>query len=121
MQPVDEKEKARAAFRAEMEAKFGDEIYIYEGAPKLGAFVFQSPSRAVTKQFKSGSRKKGADADACAEQLVINCLCYPEGEAGKPDYGKLQNLFEAKSFASDTIFAALAKLAGLDLDDAGKG
>ncbi len=122
MDPIAEKkaEEAKAKFRAEMETSFGEGLVIYEH-DKLGSFVFRKPTRLIVRKWKSSLQRKGADHDTCAVAFVVDCFCWPTKDEREPDYPRLDALFDDKPFASDTVFAKLAKSGGLDLDDSPKG
>lgn len=95
---------------AEFKAKYGEKLAYHEDE-KSGIFVFRKPSRPIWKKFQAMIGRKNADADACGEQLVIDCLCYPEAEAGKPDYPKLTALFDELPALPSRLFQELYELA----------
>lgn len=95
---------------AEFKAKYGEHLAFHE-SEKHGLFVFKKPSRPVWKKFQAMAARKGADTDACGEQMVVDCLCFPESEAGKPDYAKLAALFDDFAALPSRLFMELYELA----------
>jgi len=94
----------------EFKARYGEDLAFHDN-PKHGIFVFRKPSRPIWKKFQGQAGRKGADTDACGEQMVIDCYCFPEGAAGKPDYEKLTALFDEYAALPSRIFAELYELA----------
>jgi hypothetical protein len=95
---------------AAFKAKYGEDLAFHESA-KYGAFVFKKPSRTIWKKFQVMAQRKNADTDTAGEQMVIDCLCYPEADTGKPDHTKLRALFEDFPALPSRIFAELYELA----------
>ena len=105
--------------REELREKYGEETCIVY-RKKHGVFVFRKPSRVVWKKFQVAVQKTN-DRQTCADQLCMDCLCYPEAEAGKPDFAKLTALFEDyPAISLDEAFEDLAKLAMGREDVSGK-
>jgi hypothetical protein len=105
--------------REEFKTKFGDDLAFHE-SEKYGVFVFKKPSRAIWRKFTSSSQRKNADADACGEEMVKNCLCFPEAETGKPDYTKLDALFSDFAALPQRLFNELYELAQGNENASGK-
>ena len=107
--------------RAELRAKHGDECAAVERA-KHGLFVFAKPTAVVYTRFRQKVTQKGVDSGAVTSQLCTDCLVYPTGPSGDPDYTRCSALFEAYPGLPDSIGAQLVKLAGAgDGDDVGVG
>jgi hypothetical protein len=95
---------------AQFKEKYGEALAFHENA-KHGLFIFRKPSKIIWKKFRTMSNKPNADVDACAEDLVSNCLCFPEAEGGKPDFAKLRLLFEDCPALVDEIVVEVHALA----------
>jgi hypothetical protein len=104
---------------AEFKAKYGEDLAFHESL-KHGVFVFKKPSRTIWKKFQVMAQRKNADTDTAGEQMVIDCLCFPEAESGKPDHAKLRALFEDYSALPARLFAELYELAQGNENASGK-